>query len=67
MENKIMGVTKNELDIIRQQQIDFKDLAEECNHDELGQCAKLLAMYVSIYKKRFGDLPTEKIAEFSKS
>ncbi|MFT7461072.1 MAG: hypothetical protein ACI909_003764, partial [Planctomycetota bacterium] len=54
-------------ELIKQQQIEFKDLVQECNRDELGQCAKLLAMYVAIYKQRYGDLPLDKLTDFSES
>ena len=57
-----MSVSKNELDDIKQQHIDFQDLVLECNHDELGQCAKLLAMYVSIYKQQYGELPLDSLS-----
>ena len=62
-----MSVSKNELDAIKQQQIDFQYLVEECNRDELGQCAKLLAMYVAIYRQRYGDLPVENLSQISQA
>ena len=61
----VMSVSKNELKSIKQQHIDFHDLVQECNHDELGQCAKLLAMYVAIYKQRYGELPLEKLSHMA--
>ena len=60
-----MSVPKNELEDIKQQHIDFQDLVLECNHDELGQCAKLLAMYVAIYKQKYGELPLENLSSIS--
>lgn len=60
-----MSVSKTELDSIKQQHIDFHDLVLECNHGELGQCAKLLAMYVAIYKQRYGELPLENLSQIS--
>ncbi len=57
-----MSVSKNELESIKQQHVDFHDLVQECNHVELGQCAKLLAMYVAIYKQRYGELPLENLS-----
>ncbi len=60
-----MSDSKNELDDIKQQHIDFQDLVLACNHDELGQCAKLLAMYVAIYKQRYGELPLENLSDLA--
>lgn len=60
-----MSVSKNELKSIKQQHIDFHDLVQECNRDELGQCAKLLAMYVAIYKQRYGELPLDKLSHMA--
>lgn len=58
-EVNVMSVTKLELDKIKQQQEEFIDLVQESNRDELGQCAKLLAMYLTVYKQRYGDIPLE--------
>ena len=60
-----MSVLKSELDDMKQQHLDFHDLVHERNHDELGQCAKLLAMYVAIYKQRYGELPMEKLSHLA--
>lgn len=62
-----MRVTKNELDIIKQQQTEFQDLVDDSNRSELGQCAKLLAMYVSIYKQRYGDIPVDSFIKISET
>ena len=63
----MMHLTDRELDIIRRQQEDFQELVQECNHEELGQCAKLLAMYVAVYKQQFGELPMDNLMEDSES
>lgn len=62
-----MGITKLELEHIKKQQEEFLDLVNECNYDELGQCAKLLAMYVTLYKQKFGDIPLEEYMQVSES
>lgn len=60
-----MELSEAELEIIRQQHQDFQELVQTCNHEELGQCAKLLAMYVAIYKQRYGELPLEKLTQIT--
>ncbi len=60
-----MSVTKNELDLIKQQQIEFQDLVQDSNRSELGQCTKLLAMYIAIYKQRYGDIAIESYMQIS--
>ena len=60
-----MSVTKTELDLIKQQQIEFQDLEQDSNRNELGQCTKLLAMYIAIYKQRYGDIPVETYMQIS--
>ncbi len=60
-----MTVTKIELDQIKQQQLEFQDLVADCNRNELGQCAKLLAMYVAVYKQQYGDIPVESLLQIS--
>lgn len=60
-----MDLTEADLEIIKQQHLDFQELVHTCNHEELGQCAKLLAMYVAIYKQRYGELPLEKLTRIT--
>ncbi len=60
-----MSVSKHELEDIKQQHADFHELVQESNHDELGQCTKLLAMYVAIYKQRYGELPLDKLSHMA--
>lgn len=60
-----MSITEQELDNIRQQHQEFQELVQACSHEELGQCAKLLAMYVTIYKQKYGELPLEKLSNIT--
>jgi len=62
-----MSTGKIELDQIRKQQLEFQDLVEECNQNELGQCAKLLAMYIAVYKQEYGELPIENLVNMSET
>lgn len=62
-----MSTVKIELDQIRKQQLDFQDLVEECNRNELGQCAKLLAMYIAVYKQEYGELPLDNLLDMSET
>ena len=60
-----MKVSEMELEQIRKQHESFQELVQGCSLEELGQCAKLLAMYVTIYKQRYGDLPLDKLTDFT--
>ena len=62
-----MSTGKIELDQIKKQQLEFQDLVEECNRNELGQCAKLLAMYIAVYKQEYGELPIENLLNMSET
>lgn len=62
-----MSITEQELEHIKQQHQEFEGLVQGCSHDELGQCAKLLAMYVTIYKQKYGDLPLDKLSNVTDS
>lgn len=37
----------------------LQTLVERSNKDDLVQCIRLISLYVSIYKKHFGELPTD--------
>ncbi len=43
---------------IKEREMELKSLIEISDKDELAQCVRLLAMYIAIYKKCFGELPT---------
>ena len=60
-----MKVSDKELEQIKKQHENFQELVLGCSREELGQCAKLLAMYVTIYKQRYGDLPLERLTDIT--
>ena len=60
-----MKVNEKELEQIRIQHENFQELVQGCSLEELGQCAKLLAMYVTIYKQKYGELPLEKLSDIT--
>ncbi|MGH8248849.1 MAG: hypothetical protein ACREUU_20770 [Gammaproteobacteria bacterium] len=45
----------------------FQELVERCNRDELAQCIRLLGMYLSLYKGRYGDVADVQYAELLSS
>ena len=45
-------------DIDEQENI-LQILVERSNKDDLVQCIRLISLYVSLYKKHFGELPTD--------
>ena len=47
-----------EVDIDEQEDV-LQTLVERSNKDDLVQCIRLISLYVSIYKKHFGELPTD--------
>jgi len=42
---------------IKEREMELKSLIEISDRDELAQCIRLLAMYIAIFKKYFGELP----------
>jgi ArsR family metal-binding transcriptional regulator len=62
-----MSTKTTELDLIQQKQNKFQELVDECNHSELGQCAKLLAMHIAMYKQFYGDIPVDSIMQISEA
>lgn len=49
-------ITKVDID---EQEDVLQTLIERSNKDDLVQCIRLISLYVSIYKKHFGELPTD--------
>jgi len=52
-----MKDTTIDLENIKTRETELKSLIEVSDKDDLTQCVRLLAMYVAIYKKCFGELP----------
>lgn len=43
-------------------QIEVDEAVEGCSKTQLGQCARLLATYVALYKQEFGELNQDRFA-----
>jgi hypothetical protein len=52
-----MKELKTDLYGIKDKELRLQSLVEESNKQELAQCVRLISMYVSMYKKQFGELP----------
>jgi len=52
-----MDTTTQELLKLKQQEQEFLQLAQTCNRDELVKCARILAMYIALYRQEFGEIP----------
>jgi hypothetical protein len=56
-ETSTMDTTTQELLKLKQQEQEFLELAHTCNRDELVKCARILAMYIALYRQEFGEIP----------
>lgn len=54
-----MSIAHDDLELLKNVHTEFSGLISQSNQGELAQCIKLLAMYVSIYRQKFGDLPSQ--------
>jgi len=52
-----MLTTSQELLKLKQQEQEFLELTQTCNRDELVKCARVLAMYIALYRQQFGEVP----------
>ena len=52
-----MAINKLDLLKLKQRELEFLGLVETCDRDDLAKCAKFLAMYVALYRQKFGDIP----------
>ena len=43
-------------------QVEVDEAVEGCSNAQLGQCARLLATYVALYKQEFGELNQDRFA-----
>jgi len=43
---------------LKQLEKQFFTLVENSTRDELAQCAKYLAMYLVLYRQKFGEIPS---------
>ena len=52
-----MSFSQEELIRMKEQSDTFLELVEMSSHADLAQCTKLLAMYLTLYKQQFGEIP----------
>lgn len=52
-----MSFSQDELIRMKEQSETFLELVEMSSHADLAQCTKLLAMYLTLYKQQFGEIP----------
>ena len=55
----IMKELALELSQVKAKELELQTLVETIGKPGLTQCVRLLSMYVAIYKKQFGELPSE--------
>jgi len=53
-----MQIENQDLHQLKQRELEFLALAENCNHAELAKCTKFLAMYLALYRQQFGEIPS---------
>ena len=54
-----MTVNTDKIVEMKELHTELQDCLEGSSKDDLAQCARLLAMYLSIYKRKFGELPSQ--------
>jgi len=52
-----MGIERQDLQQLKQQEHLFLTLVENCSRSELAASAKFLAMYIALYRQQFGEIP----------
>jgi len=53
-----MQIKNQDLQQLKQRELEFLELVENCNHAELAKCTKFLAMYIALYRQQFGEIPS---------
>ena len=48
---------KQDLTRLKQREYEFTLMVENCNREDLAKCTKFLAMYVALYRQKFGEIP----------
>lgn len=56
-ERAMNGLLKDELLRLKQRETEFSHLVECSSREDLARCAKFLAMYIALYRQKFGDIP----------
>lgn len=52
-----MNIENQDIQLLKQRELEFLHLVENCNRNELVKCAKFLAMYLALYRQQFGEIP----------
>jgi hypothetical protein len=48
---------KQGLTRLKQREYEFTLMVENCSREDLAKCAKFLAMYIALYRRKFGEIP----------
>ena len=51
------NVSKQQLINLKQKEVEFLRLVDSSKREDLAQCTKFLAMYIALYRQKFGDIP----------
>lgn len=52
-----MEIDQKDILLLKQRELEFTGLVENCSHSELAKCTKFLAMYLALYRQQFGEIP----------
>jgi len=58
-----MDISRQELQMLKQQEQEYTRLADTCSRKELMKCARFLAMYIALYRREFGEIPASGYTE----
>ena len=50
-------ISKQQLINLKQQENEFLKLVDSSRREDLAQCTKFLAMYIALYRQKFGEIP----------
>ena len=48
----------NDIVKLRQREMEFTNLVNSCSRNDLAKCAKFLAMYIALYRQKYGEIST---------
>ncbi|NNE37019.1 MAG: hypothetical protein HKN08_01840 [Gammaproteobacteria bacterium] len=50
-------ISKQQIIDLKQQENEFLKLVDLSKREDLAQCTKFLAMYIALYRQKFGEIP----------
>ncbi len=53
------SIDKQDLLRLRQLDVEFTNLVHSSSRDDIANCAKFLAMYIALYRQKFGEISAE--------